>query len=1128
MKLKTVLTVLGIMVMATVWGQSIVSINGALQVKENQLCNQYGYPVQLRGMSSHGLQWCGDCISSSSISVLRDEWGADIIRLAMYVEEGGYLTDKDGWKSALKNKTDAVINAGLYVIIDWHILQDGDPRTNQADAKDFFEYMSNVYAGVPNVIYEICNEPNGNGDDGWSTAIKPYAETIIPIIRANSPQAIVLVGTPKWSSKIGDILTDPLIGDNAKNVLYSFHFYSGSHFTQAYVNQFTDQLPIFADEWGTSSYTGNDLFNPDNATDWLSLFAGNNRGHQKISWCNWSFSDKWETSAALEGGSCGSGSWNSTTESGTYVKTQLQKQDNFISGILDEPRIAIHPFSKAIVLGMTAELYVSAIGADLTYQWYKDGTEITGETDAVLVLTDIANQDLGDYTVIVSNAYGSVESTVAELTEDEQKPSVPDTVFIPGTIETEQFDTGGEGIAFHDLDDTVSVENVDSGGFAIVGAKDNEWVEYTVFARNDANYKAEYLLKNTEEFPKIYLAVDGVAVTSIFNIPETGDAWKLLSGSSIFSVGRGMHVIRLIFENGENNGYLAIDNIQLKEVDCNGDDGGTAYYDHCGICAGGNTGIEPSKDSDGDGVYDCDDRCPSDPNKTEPGACGCLIAEGQCNDCNGDFGGTALVDNCDVCAGGNTGIKPNSTCFDCNGDKNGTADVDDCGICSGGLTGIVPNSYCTDCAGRLNGNAEIDDCGICAGGATGIIPNSTCTDCQGVVNGGAIVDDCGVCGGDGSSCFGVLTPYKGIRHSIPGHIEAEEYDAGGASVAYSDTDAGNNGNEYRTDDVDVADEGTGYCIGWTSADEYVRYSVTVEYSGSYTIALYGGTPGDGKTAELSLGNQTVVFDIPNTGSYQAFDTAFERNVDLTAGDYVLKFTFNDGGINFDYLEFFPEFSVDCNGDKNGVAAVDNCGVCAGGNTGVEPDKYCVDCFGVPNGTATIDECGICSGGATGLSRCFMQEYSLGAGWNIISTYVEPQINAVPDFFGTDASSVEVVKSNEQQYRSIYPAYLNSLPQIVPGEGYLVYVTNDYKFTISGPAIDLNGHWQRLEKGWNIIGFPKAKPELAQSALSSIWTSVEQIKDFGFFYNVSAPTSTFMLMPGKAYYVYVKSACSLYW
>ncbi len=96
----------------------------------------------------------------------------------------------------------------------------------------------------------------------------------------------------------------------------------------------------------------------------------------------------------------------------------------------------------------------------------------------------------------------------------------------------------------------------------------------------------------------------------------------------------------------------------------------------------------------------------------------------SCNgpDCNGVNGGTASVDFCGKCSGGNTGVVPNSTCtIDCNGTANGTAKLDSCAVCAGGTTGKVFNAGCAkDCSGKWGGTAKLEGCaGECTGGTTG-------------------------------------------------------------------------------------------------------------------------------------------------------------------------------------------------------------------------------------------------------------------------------------------------------------------------------------------------------------------------------------------------------------------------
>lgn len=984
-------------------------------------------------MSSHGLQWYGGCINGSSIEYLKTKWGADVIRLAMYVEEGGYKNDPEGWKVTLREKIDAVIEAGLYVIIDWHILADGNPQTNQAEAEEFFGYFSALYANVPNVIYEICNEPNGNGPDSWSAAIKPYAEDIIPIIRSNSPEAIVLVGTPAWSSRVGDVLTDPLTEDNARNTLYSFHFYAGSHFTQEYISRYAGLLPIFANEWGTSSYSGNDLFNAENAQSWLELFAGNNEGSQLISWCNWSFSDKYETSAALTGGSCYNGDWENVSESGALVKTEMSTEDNFITGFVTSPKIVAHPFNVSTTEGTQAQFRVKAIGPDLEYTWLKDGIVIENENESKLIINNISADDLAEYSVTITNEYGTVTSNGAMLSFDSQAPADSVIAEFPGKLEFEKFDQGGEGIAFHDLGDLPktgsSGDSVPVGFLTDIG--DNEWVEYTVDVKSEGYFTFKYMLSNGEDFPKFYISIDKQKVTEILLVPTT-ESWEVITDSATVHLSQGKHILKIYFVNGKRYANFDLDYLQASIVDCNGDENGTAEIDHCGICSGGNTGIEPSVDTDNDGMYDCEDGCPNDPLKTEGGICGCGVEEGQCDDCNGEFGGTAFIDHCGVCAGGTTGIVPDESCIDCNGDINGTAGIDSCGVCSGGNTGIAANTTCKDCDGVLFGEAVIDGCGVCAGGNTGNIPDQSCIDCEGVLFGNAVLDDCGVCGGDNSSCEGTLTPYKGIKLQIPGKIEAEYFDAGGSGVAYSDADEANSGNTFRVnEEVDIATEGTKYCIGWIAGGEWVKYTVDVTHSGEYSLLVYGGTPGDNNTFDLEIGDISQTINFPNTGSYSDFDTVIVSGFRLTEGEYVMTVTFNNDGCNLDFLEFVavltdcngdPDGTAyldqcgicvggntgiapsddtdedgvfdcvdgcpndplktapgncgcgvaegeckDCNGELGGLAFIDNCDICAGGSTGITPNESCSDCNGDVNGTASIDDCGVCSGGKTGIA-----------------------------------------------------------------------------------------------------------------------------------------------------------------
>ncbi|MDE6108488.1 MAG: cellulase family glycosylhydrolase, partial [Oscillospiraceae bacterium] len=194
-----------------------VSENGALQVKGTQLCNEKGDPVILRGMSSHGLQWYGQFVSAQTLKNTADA-GANVFRLAMYTGEGGYLSQKEAMKKKVMEGVKAAVANDMYVIIDWHILSDGNPMDHVEEAVSFFSEMAQTYADTPNVMYEICNEPNGNVN--WQTHVKPYAERVVAAIREHS-DGIILIGSPTWSQDIHLAAADPVAGEN---LMYTLHF----------------------------------------------------------------------------------------------------------------------------------------------------------------------------------------------------------------------------------------------------------------------------------------------------------------------------------------------------------------------------------------------------------------------------------------------------------------------------------------------------------------------------------------------------------------------------------------------------------------------------------------------------------------------------------------------------------------------------------------------------------------------------------------------------------------------------------------------------------------------------------------------------------------------------------------
>ncbi|QUH02597.1 glycoside hydrolase family 5 protein [Saccharopolyspora erythraea] len=301
-----------------------VAANGKLSVCGNTLCGSSGAPVQLRGMSTHGLQWYGQCVNNDSLDALAHDWQADVLRISMYIQEGGYEEDPERFTAMVNQYVEAATQRGMYAIIDWHMLDPGDPNYNLERAKTFFAEVARTHRDKPNVFYEIANEPNGVE---WS-AIKSYAEQVIPVIRAQDPDSVVLVGTRAWSSLgVSDGADEQEIVDNpvdADNILYTFHFYAASHgeeYLRA-LSRAADRLPLFVTEFGTQEASGDGGDDFGMAQRYLDLMAEKN-----ISWTNWNFSDDHRSGAVFEEGTCDSGPYTGTDPlkpAGVWVRERVR------------------------------------------------------------------------------------------------------------------------------------------------------------------------------------------------------------------------------------------------------------------------------------------------------------------------------------------------------------------------------------------------------------------------------------------------------------------------------------------------------------------------------------------------------------------------------------------------------------------------------------------------------------------------------------------------------------------------------------------------------------------------------------------------------------------------------------
>ena len=303
--------------------------HGRLSVKGADIVDKNGEKFQLRGISTHGINWDVGYpyVNRAAFKTLRDDWGVNAIRLAMYTKEyNGYCNggDRAQLEKLIDDGVSYAKSLGMYAIIDWHVLNE-NPNNNLQESKEFFAKMAKKYKGNTNVIYEICNEPN---NCTWDE-IKSYANQVIRVIRKYDKKAIIIVGTPTWS-QLGRDGTSNEVADNPfttrKNIVYALHFYAGEWAHNEYLPAKVEyarskKVPIIVSEFGVSPASGDGAINTASADNWFKLLDKYN-----ISYFCWSLSNKAESASLLAPGGSKTSKWSTgdLSETGRYIRKKYR------------------------------------------------------------------------------------------------------------------------------------------------------------------------------------------------------------------------------------------------------------------------------------------------------------------------------------------------------------------------------------------------------------------------------------------------------------------------------------------------------------------------------------------------------------------------------------------------------------------------------------------------------------------------------------------------------------------------------------------------------------------------------------------------------------------------------------
>jgi hypothetical protein len=152
-----------------------------------------------------------------------------------------------------------------------------------------------------------------------------------------------------------------------------------------------------------------------------------------------------------------------------------------------------------------------------------------------------------------------------------------------------------------------------------------------------------------------------------------------------------------------------------------------------------------------------------------------------------------------------------------------------------------------------------------------------------------------------------------------------------------------------------------------------------------------------------------------------------------------------------------------------------------------------------------------------------QTLSLKAGWNLVSFYVEASDMTAATVLAPISSSLLQIKNLTSSYDPSIPSFLNTLSSLSVKDGYWLKVSSDVSLDVDGTVP--SGASISVKSGWNLVGYPRSSGEGAGDELTSLGSTIVQIKNLTSSYDPSIPSflnTLSTMVPGSGYWLKVSA------